>query len=239
MCDLIFQFLCKHSVITKFVLAVLFCIGLSKNLLADSLIFSTFDNKNNIIFCIVDPITSFVESGQFSKGSFVTYAEQSFAIKRKLKKQKKRKIFNKLIKLKSLLRNIRGKKQAEDLSCNMAYLPPRDNVPTPIPTPQPTVKPPPIVVTTPEEICYGSFNSNGDTCGEVFGIPQGLTGNISVGRYIQENRCAGCHMERTGYEFPAVKTAVQNVPSMHGILDDYELDQAISDLVAYFNRFKG
>lgn len=96
--------------------------------------------------------------------------------------------------------------------------------PTPISTPRPTRTPAPSPIPT------DSFDAGGNTSS--FGIPQGLTGNISQGRAIVQARCEACHVERgSNYTFSRIKTTIEG-PSMNVFLSNADL----ADLTAYLNR---
>lgn len=98
--------------------------------------------------------------------------------------------------------------------------------PTPNRTPKPTPTPSPVPTSRPT----GSFDAGGNTSS--FGIPQGLTGNISQGRAILQSRCETCHTERgTNYTFSRIKTTIEG-PSMNLFLSNADL----ADLTAYLNR---
>ena len=76
----------------------------------------------------------------------------------------------------------------------------------------------------------GPFDSNGNT--NSFGIPSGLTGNISQGRRVWNRDCASHHSERgTGYSFRRLKQAVEG-PLMRLSVPNRDL----ANLTAYLNR---
>lgn len=76
------------------------------------------------------------------------------------------------------------------------------------------------------------FDASGNTSS--FGIPAGLSGNISAGQGRFTQSCKGCHAtdKGTNLAFPRLKAAVQGAPMFLTSITD----QQISDLVAYLNR---
>lgn len=99
--------------------------------------------------------------------------------------------------------------------------------PTPAATPVGKPNPTPTVPSS-----GGSFDQNGNTV--KFGIPSGLTGNISRGRGIWTADCGGCHgSEKLGRTYSQIKSAL-NLGAMSGVK---VTNQEVADLIAYLNRF--
>lgn len=102
------------------------------------------------------------------------------------------------------------------------------------PTPQPTA----TVAPTPTPV-PGNFDNEGNVteAGKVlFGIPPNLSANISRGRIVQQNKCTGCHVERVGWTFTAIRTNIKRPPML---FDEAQVpDPTLADLIAYLNRFR-
>jgi hypothetical protein len=76
------------------------------------------------------------------------------------------------------------------------------------------------------------FDENGNTSG--FGIPSGLSGNISAGQRTWGAKCAGCHArEKSGRSYGAIKSSFKTVPIMRGVSCS---NQEIANLTAFLNR---
>jgi hypothetical protein len=101
--------------------------------------------------------------------------------------------------------------------------------PTPRPTTggttSPTAKPTPVPTTT------GNFDANGNTT--KFGIPSGMSGNITAGSSVQASNCNGCHTEKQGRSFGQLKASLSIGPMSFIKLSDSQ----IANLTAYLNRF--
>lgn len=114
-------------------------------------------------------------------------------------------------------------KKAADKECKKIAL---------LPTPTPTASP------TPSIPIY-NFDSMGNVTAQgkiTFGIPQHLSGNISIGRNIYLTNCVGCHIERNGRTFPQYRDIIARSPML---FDEFQIpDQELADLVAYMNRFR-
>lgn len=210
----------------KVFLVALILLFATTQLFAEETIFSTTDENNNTIVCRHVSENDTIHAGRLkSNGRFAAYADLMKTQKRKLRKLRSQRASLELItRTKRKIRKLKQLHEQQTPLCESAYDgAPEDPSPSPTPTP-------------PEE-CNGSFDDLGNTCPDKFQIPAQLTGNITRGSQIQTLRCTGCHIERTNYQYNAVWTAVHTVPNMNGVLNGYELDQAIADLVAYFNRF--
>lgn len=95
---------------------------------------------------------------------------------------------------------------------------------TPGQTPKPTVAP---VVPPPT----GNFDASGNTT--KFGIPAGMTGNVSAGAAVQSSSCGGCHGEKQSRSFGQIKGSLSI-----GAMSFIKLsDPQIANLTAYLNRF--
>jgi hypothetical protein len=116
--------------------------------------------------------------------------------------------------------------------------------PTPTPTETPTpgataTPPPPATATptpeptaTPTPTPAGSFDTAGNTT--AFGIPAGLSGNVSAGQPIWASNCASCHSsETTNRTYAQLQSALGSVSGMSSI---HLSSQQVSDLTAYLNR---
>lgn len=74
------------------------------------------------------------------------------------------------------------------------------------------------------------FDSQGNTSG--FGIPGGLSGNISVGRRLYQQQCTSCHGEvGGGWRFGRLKTRIGQSPMFLSIPD-----RDLANITAYLNR---
>ena len=94
-------------------------------------------------------------------------------------------------------------------------------------------------IPTPTPVPIGNFDNDGnvtDLGRAIFGIPAGLPGNISTGRSVYTTKCVGCHVERTNYGFPEIRTAIARPPML---FDDAQIpNDQLSHLIAYLNRFR-
>ncbi len=96
--------------------------------------------------------------------------------------------------------------------------------PTPVPTSQPT--PTPTASPAP-----GNFDSNGNTT--KFGIPAGVTGNITRGGPVWSGSCSRCHgSQKTNRTYQQINGAF-SFPEMSSL---HLSVQQVADLTAYLNR---
>lgn len=105
----------------------------------------------------------------------------------------------------------------------------------PPPGAEPTVTPAPGSTPVPRAtptVQTGNFDADGNT--SAFGIPSGLSGNISRGRNIWGAQCLSCHtVEKTNRTYGQIKSSLRNQPSMTFLSLS---NQQIADLTAYLNR---
>ena len=167
---------------------------------------------------------------------FVPLSDDLKTTKAKLKSAKsaalKKKLQAKITKLKLRIKN-------ENKICSAGP----ENNPGTSPGTQPTSAPTPSSPTntpapTATPVISGNFDSSGNvtSAGKIkFGIPSNLNANISSGRSIWNQTCAGCHSsEKTGRSFSIYKSAIRGDPMF--ILD--KTDQDIANLTAYLRRFE-
>lgn len=106
--------------------------------------------------------------------------------------------------------------------------------PSPVPGTTPTAPPngtPGTPAPTPTSR-PGSFDGSGNTTR--FGIPNGLTGNISRGRSVWGGTCLSCHArEKTNKSYGDIKRALQTIPEMRAVRVS---NQQVADVTAYLNR---
>jgi hypothetical protein len=76
------------------------------------------------------------------------------------------------------------------------------------------------------------YDGNGDTAG--FGIPDGMTGNLTAGETKFNNTCSGCHPAgRDNYTYAQFQNALATQPAMSGLT---LTNQEVADVTAYSNR---
>ncbi len=74
------------------------------------------------------------------------------------------------------------------------------------------------------------FDAQGTT--SAFGIPSGLSGNISSGRRVYQQQCASCHGEfGSGWRFNRLKTRIAQAPMFLSIPD-----RDLANITAFLNR---
>jgi hypothetical protein len=104
------------------------------------------------------------------------------------------------------------------------------------PTPLPSGGGPEIPVTQtpgverPTPISNSPFDAQGNT--SAFGIPAGLSGNITTGRRLYQQQCSSCHGEfGSGWRFSRLKTRIAQAPMFLSIPD-----RDLSNIIAFLNR---
>lgn len=144
------------------------------------------------------------------------------ALSESIKKAKKSGDKSKLKKLTAL------QKQAKPLCIALPSPTPTPPIPTATPTPEPT---PPSV--------YINFDIDGnvtDAGRALFQIPVGLPANVSLGRFVLQRYCTGCHIERVNRTFPDIRESIRRAPMLY---DEQQIpDSELAHLIAYLNRFR-
>jgi len=113
--------------------------------------------------------------------------------------------------------------------------------PTPTPGASPTATPAPVATATPTPAPQtGNFDAQGNVtaAGRVaFGIPSGVTANVSRGKTVAQSFCTGCHSEKTNRTYSYLDQSIRSSPMLY---DDSQLSrpQQLADLTAYLNRFR-
>lgn len=123
-------------------------------------------------------------------------------------------------KLKAKLQKLTASARVGDKACRGG--PPGGGTATPTPTP-----------------ALGNFDSNGNVTEKgktVFGIPANLGANVEAGRAIHQQRCAGCHGDRTNRSFSALRQAIAESPMDYSESDIP--DPELANITAYLNRFR-
>jgi hypothetical protein len=107
-----------------------------------------------------------------------------------------------------------------------------EGAPTPEPTPGgPDPTPGNGATPTPKPSLY---DANGNTT--AFGIPKGMSGNISAGRVVWNGQCKSCHaVEKLNRVYGQIKASLRIIPTMIGLPVS---NQQVADCVAYLNRNK-
>ena len=100
------------------------------------------------------------------------------------------------------------------------------------------VRPPtPTPTATPSVIGSGNFDSGGNVTAKgrtAFGIPNGLSGNITAGGSLTRSYCS-CHAERIGRSFPSLRSAIAQSPMFFN--STQITDPMLANITAYLNRF--
>lgn len=119
-------------------------------------------------------------------------------------------------------------------NCTAKTTPPDQSDPNPdsTPTPDPSPDPSPDPTPSPPPAEPGNCDENGNT--SAFGIPDGLTGNITAGSNTFQSVCSSCHVvdKGVGYTYQQLVQAVTGSPMFITNLSN----QQFANLVAYLNQ---
>ena len=95
----------------------------------------------------------------------------------------------------------------------------------------------PTPTPTPSQIGGGNFDGSGNTTPKgntAFGIPSGITGNITSGKTTFSTYCS-CHGSLSAKTFPYLRTRIAQDPMN---FDSTQIpDSVLADVTAYLNRF--
>ncbi|MCB0309930.1 MAG: cytochrome c [Bdellovibrionales bacterium] len=148
--------------------------------------------------------------------------------KAKLLGQKARKTTDSLKagKLKKKARDLKKRAKAANRLCVGGPNSGGSNIP-PSPTPRPT--------TTPSTLCYNSDGSVTSAGKIKFKIPLSMDASLDRGNSFYSNNCTGCHVERRGYSYTAVISAIRADPM--NFTTSQVSNQDVADIIAFLNRY--